>query len=101
MPETPARKRAEIVRSFTDAGTGESFTAGETPMVDAARFANYEHAGLVRHAPATNAPAERRKSAAKAARPRTKRAKAPAAVPAAPAPAEPAAASDAGGGASA
>lgn len=44
----PARKRAVIVRSFNDAGTGESFEAGKTQLIDAGAYANYEAAGLVR-----------------------------------------------------
>lgn len=51
MP-TAARKKAHIISSFTDSGTGESFTAGDKPMIDVGTFANYEAAGLVRHAPA-------------------------------------------------
>lgn len=50
------RKRAEIVSSFNDAGTGESFTAGDTPMLDAGVFANYEAAGLVRTPGAASKP---------------------------------------------
>lgn len=46
----PAKKKAHIISSFTDAGTGESFTAGATPMIEVDTFANYEAAGLVRPA---------------------------------------------------
>ena len=46
----PAKKKAHVISSFTDAGTGESFTADETPMIEAGSFANYEAAGLVRAA---------------------------------------------------
>lgn len=65
----PARKKAHVISSFTDAGTGESFAADDTPMIEAGAFANYEAAGLVRAAPAErkprtpakpNAPATRR-----------------------------------------
>lgn len=43
----PQRKRALVLRSFNDAGTGESFEAEKTVMIDAGAFANYEAAGLV------------------------------------------------------
>jgi hypothetical protein len=45
---TDTRKRAEIVSDFTDHGTGESFTAGDTPLIETGAFENYEAAGLVR-----------------------------------------------------
>jgi hypothetical protein len=47
MSVTP-RKKAHVLRSFNDAGSGESFEAGATHMLDHATFANYEAAGLVR-----------------------------------------------------
>ena len=47
MSDQPTRRRALIVSDFTDAGTGESFTAGAEPMIEAGAFANYEAAGLV------------------------------------------------------
>lgn len=47
-----ARKRAVIVKSFTDAGTRERFTSGETALIDAGAFGNYEAAGLIRAATA-------------------------------------------------
>jgi len=46
MSDKP-KKRAHILRSFRDDGTGERFTAGTTPLVDAGAYANYEAAGLV------------------------------------------------------
>lgn len=46
----PAKKKAHVISSFEDAGTGESFTADDTPMIEAGTFANYEAAGLVRAA---------------------------------------------------
>jgi hypothetical protein len=70
MSET-TKKRAEIISTFTDEGTGQRFTAGDTPLIEAGAFANYEHAGLVR-APAVAAkPADKpkAKSKPKAARP--------------------------------
>lgn len=47
----PAKKKAHIISSFEDAGTGESFTVDDTPMIEAGAFTNYEAAGLVRAAP--------------------------------------------------
>jgi len=44
----PARKRAHVLRSFTDAGTSENFEADSTPLIEVGAFANYEAAGLVR-----------------------------------------------------
>jgi len=43
-----ARKRAFVLRSFTDAGTEENFEADSTPLIELGAFANYEAAGLVR-----------------------------------------------------
>ena len=70
MTGTP-RKRALVARSFTDEGTGESFTKGATPLIDAGAYGNYEAAGLVTAAPVTKAasvpkPAAKPKSKAKA-----------------------------------
>ncbi|HET7255564.1 MAG TPA: hypothetical protein VFJ46_17545 [Xanthobacteraceae bacterium] len=55
---TPARKKAHIVKSFTDAGTGESFKAGDQPLLDPGAFENYKAAGLARVPDATSAPAK-------------------------------------------
>jgi hypothetical protein len=44
----PAKRKAHVIRSFTDAGTGESFTTDDTPLITTGAFANYEAAGLVR-----------------------------------------------------
>jgi hypothetical protein len=46
MSDTP-KKKALILTSFTDSGTGESFEAGATPMISVGTFSNYEAAGLV------------------------------------------------------
>lgn len=50
--------RARIISSFTDHGTGQSFTAGSTEPIDAGSFANYKAAGLVEAAPAKAAKAK-------------------------------------------
>lgn len=48
------KKKAFIVRDFTDAGEERNFTASEAgkpdtmPEIDAGAFANYKAAGLVR-----------------------------------------------------
>lgn len=52
MTDTP-KKRAFIARRFTDRGTGASFEAGATPLLDAGTFANYEAAGLLGTPPAS------------------------------------------------
>lgn len=78
----PQKKRALILRSFKDEGTGESFEKDATPMIDAGAFGNYEAAGLVgtpppaKKAAAKTAPKAARKPAAKPA----SAAKAPAAA---------------------
>ena len=36
-----------VVRDFTDAGTGESFTKGATPDFESGALINYQAAGLV------------------------------------------------------
>lgn len=68
----PAPRKAYIIRSFTDAGTGKTFAAGKTAAIEAGAFANYEAAGLVRTAPERQtAPATRRTARTrKAAHPR-------------------------------
>lgn len=43
-----SKKRAEVITSFKDEGTGERFEAGATPLIEAGAFDNYEAAGLVR-----------------------------------------------------
>jgi hypothetical protein len=78
MSDQPKRRKALIVADFTDAGTGERFTAGAEPMLDAGAFANYEAAGLVT-APVPAAPRATPK-------PRTRRKPAPKAPAPAPAP---------------
>lgn len=83
MAET-ARKKAHILSSFNDIGTGQRFTAGDTPMIDAGAYANYEAAGLVgappptRSAPTKAKAKSRRKVAARTAAPRSTP---PAAIP--------------------
>lgn len=52
MTDTP-RKRALVVRSFDDEGTGASFKKDDTPLLDAGVYANYEAAGLVTAPPVT------------------------------------------------
>lgn len=69
----PAKKKAHVISSFTDAGTGESFTADATPMIEAGVFANYEAAGLVRAAAAERKPRTPAKSKATATRRSTPR----------------------------
>lgn len=54
MTDTP-KKRAFIRRNFTDEGTGASFTKGDTPLIDAGAYGNYEAAGLVTAPPVSNA----------------------------------------------
>lgn len=88
MTDTPKR-RAFIVRNFTDEGTGESFTKGATPLLDAGVYGNYEAAGLVTAPPVTKAsrapkPAAQPKDKPKA-KPKGARAPAAAKVPAQPA----------------
>ena len=68
MSDQPARRRARIVSDFTDAGTGERFTAGAERMIEGGAFANYEAAGLVttpapRAAPKPATKARKRKTA--------------------------------------
>jgi hypothetical protein len=103
---TDSKKRAEIVSSFTDHGTGESFTANTTPLIDAGAFANYEAAGLVRAPSSAPKAASKPKSAtkpkpskSKTGRKSASRAKAP--TPAPVIPAVPAAPASGEGGASA
>lgn len=40
--------RAHVLSDFTDAGTGERFTAGKSVDIETGSFGNYEAAGLVR-----------------------------------------------------
>lgn len=49
------RKRALVVRSFNDEGTGARFKKDDTPLLDAGTFGNYEAAGLVTAAPPAKA----------------------------------------------
>lgn len=42
------RKKALVVKSFKDAGTGRSFTEGETPSLTEGQYLNYFAAGLLR-----------------------------------------------------
>jgi hypothetical protein len=64
MSDTTTKKRALIKRDFEDAGTGESFTKGDTLLIDAGAFGNYEAAGLVATPPAKKAPAKPKAKAA-------------------------------------
>ena len=77
-------KRALILSNFTDAGTGESFAADDTPLIERGAHANYEAAGLV-GAPPAAAPRGAAKRKAK---------RKPAAAAAAPAPTAPAPATE-------
>lgn len=88
MTDTP-KKRAFIVRNFTDEGTRESFTKGDTPLIDAGVYDNYEAAGLVSAPPVIKAkrapkPAAQPKDKPKA-KPKAARVPAAAKVPAQPA----------------
>jgi hypothetical protein len=64
-----ARRKAHVVRAFKDAGTGERFEVGSTPLLDAGAYANFEAAGLIRAPdPAPRAaakPSSKRKPAAR------------------------------------
>lgn len=51
-------KAAFIIRDFSDAGTGQNFTADTIVQLPAGQFANYAAAGLVRE------PTEEEKAAA-------------------------------------
>lgn len=67
----PARKRAHIIRSFSDIGTGQRYAAGETPLIEAGAHANYEAAGLIRSPSDEEAappPAERPRVSTRSAR---------------------------------
>lgn len=45
---TPGARKAFVISSFEDAGTGEKFEAGAITNLSAGAFANYKAAGLVR-----------------------------------------------------
>ena len=87
---TEPKKRAEVISAFNDAGTGERYAIGDTPLIEAGAFANYEAAGLVRAAavkrpaPVAEKPAVKRKVSRKRS--------APASTPTPPLSAEPVAA---------
>lgn len=66
------KKRAHILATFNDDGTGESYAKGDTPLLDAGVYANYEAAGLVGPLPATTKAAAKPKAVAKAAKPKAK-----------------------------
>ena len=42
-----SKKRAHVLKPFKDEGTGQSYKAGETPMIDAGSFGNYQAAELI------------------------------------------------------
>lgn len=90
MPDT-SKKRALILSSFTDNGTGESFTAGDTPLIDSGAYGNYEAGGLVGAPPVATKPAAKPKPkpAAKPVRKVKPKAAAPAPSPAPIIPAQP------------
>lgn len=83
MSET-SKKKGFIVSSFKDEGTGESFTAGTTPLIDIGAYMNYEAAGLVR---VPDPPRPASKAAPAKAKARTKPAARPVASKTTPAPA--------------
>ena len=70
MPET--KKKALVVRDFTDAGSGESFAKGDTPLIGVGAFANYEAAGLIEVAARASTKPTVRSPAKKRARPAAK-----------------------------
>lgn len=78
-------RRAEIISSFKDAGTGQSYTAGAVVPIEAGPFANYATAGLVREAKATS----KSKATSKPKRPRKRARPALAPTPAPAVPADP------------
>lgn len=80
MTDTPRRK-AHVLAPFADAGTGQAFDVGATPMLDAGAFANYEAAGLVRAHTAADSGTRAAAKPKPSARKRTAR-KAPAPAPA-------------------
>lgn len=63
----PDKKKALVLRNFNDAGTGDRFTKGDTPLIDAGAFANYVAAGLIEPAQRP-APAPTRRPASRAAK---------------------------------
>ncbi len=73
-----SKKRAYIASRFTDHGTGEKFEVGDTPMLDAGTYANYEAAGLIGTPPPAAAkaspakPSAKPKAAKKASKPKAK-----------------------------
>ena len=54
MSSTP-KKRALVLSSFSDKGTGEEFTKGQKALLDAGVFDNYKAGGLVKEDPAAKA----------------------------------------------
>ena len=60
-------KSAYIVRDFKDAGTEQSFTAGDIVTISEGAFGNYEAAGLVRKPTPDDKPAPTARSDAKPA----------------------------------
>lgn len=75
MTDTPRRK-AEVISTFTDIGTGETFEKDSSHLLEAGRFENYETAGLVR-APVVSVPSTAPKKAAKPKRKATPKKAAP------------------------
>jgi hypothetical protein len=77
-----SKKRAHIVSSFKDSGTGENFTAGTTPLIDAGAYANYEAAGLVKAPPPAKTGEKPKQKPKGKPKPAAKAAKSAPAVPA-------------------
>ncbi len=72
-----SKKRAYIASRFTDHGTGKQFKVGDTPMLDAGTYANYEAAGLIGTPPvaakaSAAKPLAKPKAAKKASKPKAK-----------------------------
>ena len=42
-----SKKRAHVLKPFKDEGTGQSYKVGDTPMIDAGSFINYQAAELI------------------------------------------------------
>lgn len=53
-----AKKKGYALRTFSDAGTGETFEGGKEHLFDAGAHANYLAAGLIGEPPVEPAPAK-------------------------------------------
>ena len=63
-----AKKRAHVLKPFKDEGTGQSYKAGDTPMIDAGSFGNYKAAELVEAAAVVKATKPKRRPSRAAAK---------------------------------